>query len=274
VVVSVYDDIADWYDSWLGTSCVREDPFWPAAEALMGDLVGRRVCDLACGQGRVARQLADLGASVVAVDLSAKLLEIARRHEAAQPRGIAYRQADARHLDGFADGAFDGVVCFMALMDIPDLEPTLRSVARILRSGGWFVFAILHPCYNTERSGELLSPTGLVGTVGGYFAEGYWRSDTRTGPPGKVGAYHRTLSTYVTALADVGLALERLSEPRATASVAQRRPVWAEVPAVLVARCRKIAPDASQPPGRSAPGRATRRSRPGGPGSRSETVVA
>jgi len=245
VAVSVYDDIAAWYDSWLGTSAMREDPFWPATEALMGELVGRRVCDLACGQGRVARHLADRGASVVAVDLSAKLLAIARRHEAAQPSGIEYRQGDARHLVGFDDDAFDGVLCFMALMDIPDLEPTLRSVARILRPGGWFVFAILHPCYNTERSGELMLPQGLVRTVGGYFAEGYWRSDTRTGPPGKVGAYHRTLSTYVTALADVGLALERLSEPPATVSVAQRRPVWVEVPAVLVARCRKTAPDAS-----------------------------
>jgi len=240
--VSTYDDIADWYDSWLGTSSMCEDPFWPAAEALMGGVVGQRVCDLACGQGRVSRQLADLGASVVAVDLSAKLLEIARRHEAAQPRGIEYCQADARHLDGIADGAFDGVICFMALMDIPDLAPTFGSVARILRPGGWFVFAILHPCYNTERSGELMSEQGLVRTVGGYFAEGYWRSDTRTGPPGKVGAYHRTLATYVAALSDAGLAVECLSEPRATGSTAQRRPIWAEVPAVLVTRCRKITP--------------------------------
>jgi hypothetical protein len=133
------------------------------------------------------------------------------------------------------------VVCFMALMDIPDLAPTFHTVARILEPNGWFVFAILHPCYNTAPSGELATPEGWVRTVRGYFDEGNWRSDTRPGPPGKVGAYHRTLSTYLNTLADAGLELERVCEPRATVELAERRPVWAEVPAVLVARCRKSA---------------------------------
>ncbi len=239
MTVRTYDDIAAWYDRWVGTRSMREDPFFPAVEALMGDVAGRRICDLACGQGRVARHLADLGASVVGLDRSAKLLALARRNEEAVPRGIEYFQADARSLDGVADGTFDGVICFMALMDIPDLAPTLSSVARILRPGGWFAFAIIHPCYNPAQSGEMGSPEGVVRTVRGYFREGYWRSDTRTGPPGKVGAYHRTLSTYINALTDAGLMLERVSEPRATGDFAERRPVWAEVPAVLIAGCRK-----------------------------------
>ncbi|MGH2487301.1 MAG: class I SAM-dependent methyltransferase, partial [Ktedonobacterales bacterium] len=199
-----------------------------------------------CGQGRVARHLADRGARVVGVDLSANLLEIARRHEAAQPRGVAYLHADAGALDGVADASFDGVVCFMALMDIVDLDSTLRSVARILTPGGWFIFAILHPCYHTARSGETALADGVVRTIGAYFEEGHWRSESRTGPPGKVGSYHRTLATYVNALTDAGLTLERLAEPRETAVAADSpslsgasRPVWMEVPAVLVARCVK-----------------------------------
>lgn len=244
MAVSAYDDIAEWYDAWVGSHAMGEDPYFPAVEALMGDVAGRCVCDLACGQGRVARHLARSGASVVGIDLSAKLLAIARRHEEAEPCGVEYRHGDARSLEGVADGAFDGVVCNMALMDIPDLDPTLRGVARILRPGGWFVFSILHPCYHTARSGDLALPGGTVCTVGSYFAEGYWRSDARTGPPGKVGAYHRTLSTYVNALTDAGLTMERAIEPRATGAVADSpslsgmgRPVWGEVPAVLAARC-------------------------------------
>jgi len=237
--MTTYDDIAEWYDSWLGPGALSEDPYWPATEALLGEVAGRHICDLACGQGRVARHLADLGAHLVAVDLSAKLLEIARRHEQPQPRGIQYMHADARTLDGMPDRSFDGVVCSMALMDIADLAPTLQSVARILRPGGWFVFSILHPCYNTPPSSEMSSPRGWVRTVSAYWAEGFWRSDARMGPPGKVGSYHRTLSTYVNALTDAGLKLERISEPHATESVAERRPVWVEVPAVLIARCTK-----------------------------------
>jgi ubiquinone/menaquinone biosynthesis C-methylase UbiE len=244
--MQTYDDIAEWYDQWIGAHSMREDSFFPPVEELLGEVRGLRICDLACGQGRVSRHLAEHGASVVGVDFSGKLLAIARRREEEQPRGITYVQADARTLDADAFGLFDGVVCFMALMDIPDLEPTLQGVARILRSEGKFVFAILHPCFHTARSGELETPEGTVRTIGRYFQEGYWRSDTRPGPPGKVGAYHRTLSTYVNALSKVGLQIEHLREPGLPARVADSpsmvrggRPVWAEVPSVLVVGCRR-----------------------------------
>ena len=131
-------------------------------------------------------------------------------------------------------------MCFLALMDIPQLVPTIHSVARILRPGGWFIFAILHPCYNTPRSDEMPSAQGWARIVGSYFTERHWRSDKRTGPPGKVGAYHRTLSTYVNALLEAGLCLERLCEPRASGHIAERVRGYGEVPAVLGARCRKV----------------------------------
>jgi 2-polyprenyl-3-methyl-5-hydroxy-6-metoxy-1,4-benzoquinol methylase len=246
ILVKTYDDIAEGYDQWIGTYSMREDPFFLAMDPLMGKLAGERICDLACGQGRVARHLADRGARIVGIDLSARLLAIARRHEETDPRGIEYVQADAQNLDEQVLGLFAGVVCFLALMDIPDLAPTLHSVARILRPGGWFVFSILHPCFHTSQSGEIETPEGVVRTIGRYFVEGYWRSETRSGPPGKVGAYHRTLSTYINTLTDAGLQLVRLSEVGGTSTTTSsrslshlNRPVWQEVPTALVASCRK-----------------------------------
>jgi hypothetical protein len=47
-----------------------------------------------------------------------------------------------------------------------------------------------------------------------YFAEGAWRPDNAEGVRGRVGAYRRTLTSYINALAGAGLVLERLSEPR------------------------------------------------------------
>jgi 2-polyprenyl-3-methyl-5-hydroxy-6-metoxy-1,4-benzoquinol methylase len=249
VVEGTYDEIAEWYDNWVGTHSMSDDPYFRAVEALIGDVAGRRICDLACGQGRVARHLAARGASVVGIDVSAKLLAIARRHEEATPQGIEYIHADVQDLDGAAFERFDGVVCSMALMDIPDLAATAREVAHLLRSEGWFAFTILHPCFHTSESGEIETPTGAARTVSRYFVEGYWQSDTRTGPPGKVGAYHRTLSTYVNTLGDAGLQLVRLSEPGVDADPPQSpslsrsaRAVWREVPAILVALCHKRAP--------------------------------
>src|SRR5437588_4840738 len=115
-MASSYDEIAEWYDSWVGAHSMSDDPYFRAVEALIGEVAGRRICDLACGQGRVARHLANAGAHVVGIDLSARLLEIARRHEVTTPRGIEYLHADVRSLEGVEDHTFDGVVCFMALM--------------------------------------------------------------------------------------------------------------------------------------------------------------
>jgi ubiquinone/menaquinone biosynthesis C-methylase UbiE len=234
-----YDEIAEWYDAWVGSDDLARDPFFPAVEALMGDVARQRICDLACGQGRVARHLAILGAQVIGVDVSDKLLEIARRRERLEPRGIDYRHSDARTLRGIPDAQFDGVVCFLALMDIPDLIPAIQSVARTLRPGGWFIFAVLHPCYNTPRSDEMPSPLGWTRVVGSYFTESHWISDKRTGPPGKVGAYHRTLSTYFNALLEAGFQLEQINEPQASGARVATRPIWTEVPAVLIAKWRK-----------------------------------
>ena len=237
--VSAYDAIADWYDGWAGSASLADDAVFAATAALMGDVEGRRVCDLACGQGRVARYFADRGARVTGVDLSAKLLEIARGHEAQHSERIDYRHDDARVLASCTDSEFDGVVCFMSLMDIADLQPTVRGVHRVLRTGGWFVFAVLHPCFNTSRSDELTTADGLVRTIGAYFVEGHWQSAKRTGPPGRVGAYHRTLSTYFNTLLAHGFELEAVAEPVAVGRQAELRPIWTEVPSALVVRCIK-----------------------------------
>src|SRR5437879_12616163 len=112
--MKTYDDIAEWYDTWVGTHSMREDPFFLAVESLIDEVAGQRICDLACGQGRVARHLADLGACVVGIDLSGKLLAIARRHEDTDPRGIEYLQADADNLNDETPGLFGGCVCCLA----------------------------------------------------------------------------------------------------------------------------------------------------------------
>jgi ubiquinone/menaquinone biosynthesis C-methylase UbiE len=216
---ATYDEVADAYSRARdpdGTGLVD-----PVITELAGEVAGREVLSLACGQGQDARLLASLGATVTGVDVSTEMLRYARGHEAADPRGIAYVQGDARDLAAFADRSFDGVVCHMALMDIPDLAPAIDSVARVLRDGGWFVFSIVHPCYR-----------GHVEIITDYLLDHRYRKQLPTDWLPKT-AYHRPLAAYVDNLARAGFRLERLVEVHHAASDA------GDVPGLLYARAVK-----------------------------------
>jgi 2-polyprenyl-3-methyl-5-hydroxy-6-metoxy-1,4-benzoquinol methylase len=231
--IAAYDAIAAWYDESVGGTGASADPVVGAVLELAGDVTDLRVCDLACGQGLAARELARRGARVVGIDLSARLLEFAREYEAAEPLGIVYREGDAQLLAGGEDESYDGLACNLALMDIPDLPATLTTVRRVLRPGGWFVFSITHPCFQLPR-GRVTGADGAKEEAG-YFSEGFWRSDYPEGVRGKVGAHHRTLDTYLNALAAASLILERVVEPRPVGEA----PGTPAVPKFLAARCRR-----------------------------------
>jgi ubiquinone/menaquinone biosynthesis C-methylase UbiE len=238
--VPVYDAVAEWYDSGLQTGSPVHALAIPAILGLCGDVAGQEICDLACGQGILTRGLANAGAKATGIDLSGGLLALARQYEDASPLRIVYEQGDAQTLTSLPDAAFDGVTCCLALMDIPDLAACLRAVARVLRPGGWFVFAITHPCFQVPEGRWTGQKGGTIRReVRGYFREIFWRSDNPHGVRGQVGAYHRTLTTYLNACVEAGLTLEQFSEPQARDETALRVPGYAEVPAVLVVRCRK-----------------------------------
>ena len=147
---------------------------------------------------------------------------------------------DREHLRAWLARIAGEEVVEFALMDIPELDPTLKAVARVLRPAGWFVFSNLHPATTPRPSGQITAPDGSVfRTVSDYFTEGFWRSDQRPGPPGRVGSHHRTLGTYINTLTEAGLVVERLSEPRISTGPLARLAIWHEVPAVLIARCRR-----------------------------------
>jgi ubiquinone/menaquinone biosynthesis C-methylase UbiE len=234
VLSSPYDSIAVWYDEGIRRGGSIHDLVLPGLVELCGNLQGTEICDLACGQGVLARRLAEHGAKVLGIDLSHELLKIAQREEQIQPLGISYLQGDAQHLHGLPDAAFDGVVCNLALMDIANLSSVACTIQRILRLGGWFVFAIVHPCAPVSSAqGTLLH------AFHDYFEEGFWCSSNPSSVRGRVGAYHRTLSTYLNSFLTVGLVLERLMEPQATGSFAARIEGYDRVPVVFIAQWRK-----------------------------------
>ncbi|HVB22451.1 MAG TPA: methyltransferase domain-containing protein [Ktedonobacteraceae bacterium] len=241
MTTSRYDQIADWYNESIRSSSLIHDLVVLELLHVIGDIPGQHVCDLACGQGVIARQLAHKGASVVGVDIAEKMLAFAQQHEEMEPLGIVYLHDDVQTPASIADVMFDGAVCNLALMDVTEISATFRAVRRILREGGWFAFSVTHPCFQTPASIWTNVADGAVyRAVRGYFTEGFWRSDNPHGVRGQVGAYHRMLSTYLNALAEAGFLLERMVEPQATGQIAASIPGYTEVPAALVVRCKRV----------------------------------
>jgi ubiquinone/menaquinone biosynthesis C-methylase UbiE len=228
-----YDVVADFYEEGWPDSC--DDPATQALFALAGEVAGLRVLDLACGHGRVARQLAHRGAAVVGIDISAALVAKARAAEQDLSRGVRYIHADAASHRWPPGTRFDMAVCNFGLSDIDDLGDAIASVSRLLPAGGAFVFSMLHPCF---PGGHDVS--GSWPSAGSYHDEKWWRADgTASSLRRKVGASHRTLSTYLNTLRRQDLWLDALLEPAPAPGWAQARPDGARMPVFLAARCLK-----------------------------------
>ena len=100
------------------------------------DVHGRDVLDVGCGEGELARRLAQAGARVVGLDPLALALERARDTGPASP-AARYVEGSAEALP-FASAGFDVVVFFNSLHHVPAefLDAALAEAARVLRDGG------------------------------------------------------------------------------------------------------------------------------------------
>jgi ubiquinone/menaquinone biosynthesis C-methylase UbiE len=230
-----YDAVVEFYEQFAPD--VYNDP--PMAELLrlVGDVTGLRLLDLACGHGRLTRELARRGGNLIGVDISAALLDLARAHETERHLSITYLQADASSPETLLGETFDGVVCSFGLSDIDDLNGAIATVVRVLRPGGFFAFSILHPCFPGWES-QQAQPSWE--SQRGYYAEGWWRAISPAhGLRPKVGANHRMLSTYLNTFVRYGLAIEELAEPLPSSDWLAEAPHVGPVPVYLVARCRQ-----------------------------------
>jgi SAM-dependent methyltransferase len=202
--------------------------FWrfscPALLALVPP-PGRLTLDLASGEGRMARALRDAGHSVLAVESSPTLVRAARK---ADPRMEVLR-ADLVRMP-LGGGIADLAVCSMGLLDLDDLEGSLRETARVLAPAGRLCASILHPAHSEELAAH-------------YFAaERFEETLERGGLAMTFASYHRPLSAYTAALAAAGFVIERLEEPVPAREYVSDHPEvagWRDEPVLLTLRARR-----------------------------------
>ena len=141
--------MTSWYETFFSGLSVE---FWihvappPSSEELnflreqFAIQPGERVLDLACGAGRHAVPLAELGYAVTGLDISAQFLSEARRF--AQERGVSvdWRPGDMRTL--VFEEEYDAALCFgnsFGYLSRSDTKQFLKRLSAALRDGARFV---------------------------------------------------------------------------------------------------------------------------------------
>lgn len=206
--VDLWEANAGWWQAscTAGADVEYEEQILPlVAHHLAG---ARRVLDVGCGEGQVARRLAATGARVVGVDPAAAQIAVAVERAG----GPVYARAGAAALP-FADGAFDAVVVCLALEHVDDYPTALTEAARVLEPGGTFLLVVGHPILQAPGSGWIDDRD---------WDERYWRIGTYLAEdpvvdevaPGVAFEFlHRPISRYVNAMAAAGLPVEHMDEP-------------------------------------------------------------
>jgi 2-polyprenyl-3-methyl-5-hydroxy-6-metoxy-1,4-benzoquinol methylase len=135
-----YDTIANNYNDFDQDAITLLRLGYPVVEDLMGDFTGKSVLDYGCGTGIFSRFLQSKGAFVTGVDVSEKMIEVARRNS---PETIDYCTLSGRGLDFLAENKFDFVVSNFVLCTLPSLREIaiiLGQIHRVLKQGGLLVF--------------------------------------------------------------------------------------------------------------------------------------
>lgn len=225
---------ADRWVRWARTP--GHDAYWHYRDHFFDEVLpppGRRIVEIGCGEGRVARDLCAHGHHVTGIDSSERLLSCARQEDTQS----AYVVADGAALP-FPDGCFDLAVAYNSLQVVSDMAGTVRDVARVLCPGGRFCVCVAQPVTDVGRFVE--SDRGHQFVLRQDYFEHRRVEDRieRDGLEVTVRGWTYTLEDYAAAFERSSLVIETMREPRPLRG-SERYQRWQQVPMFLLLRARK-----------------------------------
>ena len=226
----------------------------PSQERLLDLKRDELVVEVACGNGQFTRRMAELGAKVVASDGVSRMVENAKARSVEHADRVEFSVIDVTDTDtlvALGERRFDAAVCTMALFDIADIEPLVKSLSRMLKVGGRFVFTILHPCFNSIPDLQMVAEKDFAeGKIATHYSLKFSRYITPSVdaamamPDQPVASYviHRPLSEILSTCFAAGFVLDGIEEPVFDDETPERGTIaWddlREIPPVLAARMR------------------------------------
>jgi RimJ/RimL family protein N-acetyltransferase len=236
--ISAWEQHAGWWQREFtdGADPEYEEQILPLVDHHLAG--ARRVLDVGCGEGQVARRVAALGADVVGLDPTVAQLSLA----IARGGGVTYVRGGADALP-CRTGAFDAVVVCLVIEHIEQYAKVLAEIARVLAPGGRFLLMLNHP---------LLQTTGSGWVDDHILEEQYWRigpylledlGTEEVSPGVELPFMHRPLSRYVHVMGEVGLLIDDMDEPAPPPGFLALAPEYrdaAVIPRLMVIRARRV----------------------------------
>lgn len=180
----------------------------------LGNLKGKRVLDIGCGQGVLPNIMAQRGAIVTGIDISSDQIEISKNRYGDRDNPV-FKVMDAVNMD-FTDNLFDAATMNMVLLNVPTIDSVgkiIRETSRVLRPDGKLIFTDLHPI--TILRPEKPRSTKLSGDFS-YFRDGdeyTAQIDLGEGRSIEFHNKHWTIKSYKELLAKADMYVENMSEP-------------------------------------------------------------
>jgi 2-polyprenyl-3-methyl-5-hydroxy-6-metoxy-1,4-benzoquinol methylase len=222
----------------------------PIIERLAGDVTGLRILDLACGSGVYSIWFAGRGAKVVGLDLSEKMIALAKDSAAKNKLDAEFKVADMTQPISFEAQSFDLVFTATALHYVENLSTTMREVARVLKPAGHLIASVLHPMgtarFPLANWEELPDPSTWEPQYFGSARrsiETPWAAYANVAEDGqRISCNHHTIEAYWSAITGAGLKVTDLAEPYPPEDFASRNlPRYEEamrVPIYLIFKAR------------------------------------
>ena len=161
----LFSTIAERYDLITRLLSYGQDRRWKARVAeLAAARPGMRALDLACGTGDIALTLATRGADVVGLDITHRMLQLARSKGGA----AQFVTGDMLALP-FGDEAFDLLTTGYGLRNVPDIPRAIAEMQRVLKPGGILLSLDFNRPANPIVRGVYLAYLTLVGSTLGFI---------------------------------------------------------------------------------------------------------
>jgi 2-polyprenyl-3-methyl-5-hydroxy-6-metoxy-1,4-benzoquinol methylase len=202
--IAMYDQFADIYAEMVRDGSPKPFIQQVALQLLerAGDVGGLEVLDAGCGEGHAARLFARFGARVTAMDISPRLIELARAHEDEAVTLIDFQVFDLTQPLPRYRRKFDLAIASMVLDDVGDHSAFIRTVSDSLQRGGRFLLSMNNPYSAVPREKvPNYYETGTIGRIGGFEQAGIY-----------LPYHHRTMQDYVATFRDSGFLISGLGD--------------------------------------------------------------